>query len=322
MKGNMDFLKLVHEAFNEHTLQYFIDDSKSVFHYTSPEGFINIVTNQELWFGNIKNVNDITEIDYAFRKIIYPCVRKFKFKDNTLNNRIIALMSPLRNREFSFPHTNEIKFKKASIFVLCTSLKEDSTMLWELYCKNSNKEGYSIALDKDRLVDSIISCCQTNEKGNAKSIHYIFQGRVVYDEKKQKEIVNDYLGVLEYNLEKQSTEDIKQEILNIYVQKFLIMAMFMKDDDFDKEQEYRFVVVADDEALDCNLEKKPYLLFNSNNGSIISRLVFPFHKNIIQRVSISPYVTGFKSKEFARYFLDKNSLTDVEIIQGTPKMRR
>ena len=156
MNEHVAFLKLVHEAFNKHVLEYFSDDSQSVTHYTSPNGFISIISNQELWFGNIKNVNDITEIDYAFRKIIYPCVRKFKFQDTTLNDRIITLLAPLRKREFSFPYSDEIKLNKASIFVLSTCLKADSTMLWELYCKNSNKEGYSITLDKECLVDSII----------------------------------------------------------------------------------------------------------------------------------------------------------------------
>lgn len=319
---NNNYCKVVHNTLLESVLDYFKDDSKLVTHYTSPAGFVNIIQHKELWFGNVKNVNDITEINYAFEKIIYPCVNQYKFSMKSLKNKILKRLFALKNRGFYFPRENGIESRKASIFVLSTCLKTDSTMLWELYCKNNDKKGYSITFDKYKLTNSIITCTETeNSYSGDKSTHYMLEGKVVYDVTKQREIVNKYLEHLECNVEKETTEEGKTKILDIFVQEFLIMALFMKDSEFDKEQEYRFVVVADDVGLDCDVDRKPYLLFGDNNGTIASRLVFQFDSSIIKQVNISPYITIPENEDHVRYFLDKNSLKDEKIVKGSPLMR-
>lgn len=324
-----DFLINVHDATNEAVLKYFDDKKETVTHYTSPNGFLNIIQSKELWFGNINNVNDITEINYAFNEIINPCIKNYRFLDSSLSDKVLALTEKLKEPKFSFIYGDEIKLKKASIFVFSTSFDDNSTVLWELYCKNSESKGYAITFYKNMFTDILCECnikAQTNDgeynSTNNEPHHLLVEGKVIYERKKQIEIVNDYLSHLEDALEQQTSEDTKQALLDIYVQKFILMALFMKDIDFDKEKEYRFAVVCDDEFIDTEKRESSYLVFGTNNGNIVSRLAVPFGVGLIHNTTISPFISDVKAVATTRYFLDKNGITKTDILHKSPKIRK
>ena len=324
-----DFLKNVHDEINEAVLRYFDAPQETVTHYTSPDGFINIIQGKELWLGNINNVNDTTELDYAFKEIIYPCIRKYNFSNQTLRSKIFSLISRLKERRFTFAYDDEIKFKKVSLFVFSTSFENNSTMLWELYCKNNASKGYAITFDKNKFTDNLCehnfksqtNRCEYDSSGRSSS-HLLIEGKVIYKRQKQEEIINDYLSHLEYAIEQQNSEKAIQAILDIYVQKFILLALFMKDADFDKENEYRFAVVCDDEYLDTDKNSPPYLVFGTNSGHVVSRLSVPFGAEIIKAITISPFISDVKTLETTKYFLEKNGVPQIDIIHNSPKIRK
>lgn len=328
MINNTDFLISVHNATNEAVLEYFDDSREAVTQYTSPNGFLNIIQSKQLWFGNIINVNDTTEIDYAFKNVIYPCINSYKFANASLRKKIFSFITRLKERKFSFVVDDKIEFKKASIFVFSTSFDSNSTMLWQLYCKNSENKGYSITFDKTTFSANLHECNirKRDERRNHAdsdkySHHYLIEGKVVYDREKQIEIINDYLSHLEYAIEQQNSDTTIQAITDIYVQKFLLIALFMKDSDFDKENEYRFAVVCDDEFIDANNDNPPFLVFGTNSGNIVSRLAVPFGGEIVKSITISPFIYDVKAVQTTKYFLDKNGFSNIDILHNDPKVR-
>lgn len=313
------FVALIHNAFAETVVNYFGTDETEITHYTSPNAFMNIMQNQELWFGNVDNVNDINEISYAYEKVIIPCVRNFKFKDETLNCSLLDRINEQRKKQnFTFCPKNAVENKRASFYLLCTCLKADSTMLWNMYSKNEYKEGFSITFDKDKLFDSF---CECNGKKNSKGVHLIFEGKVEYSLQEQCKKVNEYLSCLEYNLQKNDSKEYKETVLDVFVEKFIIMSLLMKDSDFSKEEEFRIVIVANDDYLDTNKEKGAYLKFSTCKGVISSKLVFKFEKDVIKSVHISPFLNEKNAIKTTEYFLSKTGYDDVNVIQTMPKMR-
>lgn len=315
------FYKSVHDAVNEAVVNYFCNSQNTVAHYASPQGFLNILQSKELWFGNISNVNDLTEVQYAFEEIIYPCVRNYSFSIKNLNERILHRLGDYKNYKFSFVYEDKIKYSNASIFVFSTSLNCDSTMLWNMYCKNNENQGYAIIFDKDNFLNKICEGFCAIDKPTSK--HYLMAGQVIYDKEDQRKIVNDYLDHLEYNIKRfdYESERVINKLLDIFIQKFFIMALFMKDSDFDKEQEYRFLAICDDEFIDADKRNPPYLTFVAQKGNIVSRLVMPFTSDLIKQVSISPFNSDINAEETTQYFLNKCGVKNISIIHNKPKIR-
>ena len=222
--NGFEFYKLVHETVNEAILEYFSDSHEIVTHYTSPQGFLSIIQNKTLWFGNVLCVNDLTEVSYAFEKIILPCIRQYHFTKEGLKQKILDHLPNYENCRFSFVHEDHIKYCKASIFVFSTSLNDDSTMLWSMYCKNNGNLGYAINFEKDKFLDNI---CQAGHSldGSAEPMFCLMEGKVIYDRESQIEIVNDFLDHIEYKIDEQMSEDVIDKLLEIFLQKFLVMAL-------------------------------------------------------------------------------------------------
>lgn len=308
LDNDLEFYKLVHETVNEAILEYFSDSHEIVTHYTSPQGFLSIIQNKSLWFGNVLCVNDLTEVKYAFDEIISPCIQQYPFAHETLKQRILNKMPHHGDYKFSFVHKNEIKYCKASIFVFSTCLNNNSTMLWNMYCKSNGNQGFAINFAKDKFLKNIYDVAQSTHKAAVPGF-YLMEGKVIYDREKQIEIVNNFLDRIEDKIDEQVSEDVIGKLLEIFLQKFLILALFMKDADFDKEQEYRYLVICDEDCLDTNSNNPPYLTFIPQNGNIVSRLVVPYTVDLIMGVTISPYNQDAKAKETTDYFLRKHGIS-------------
>lgn len=310
----------IHKALNDAVLECFTNDAKSVTHYTSPNGFISILQKKEIWFGNINNVNDMTELEYARENVIIPCCKEFNFNSKKLKNNILRLLEKEELNSFSFSDCGHMLKTNPSIYVLSTSLSDNSNILWNMYTKNNERHGYSITFDREAIANSLSNRYVSEEENDAYGL--LLEGKVEYDVEKQKCAVNKYLDILEYNLSRFHDSEKKQDFLNMFIEKLLILSLFIKDPDFAPENEYRFVIITKYDALPCGENAGyPYVFFTESNGGIASRLVVKFDKEIIKKVNISPYHQDDKNIQNVKHFLYLNGYEGVDIIQNKPKMR-
>lgn len=96
----------------------------------------------------------------------------------------------------------------------------------------------------------------------------------------------------------------------------------MKDADFDKENEYRFAVICDDEFIDTNKNNSPYLVFGTSNNNIVSRLAVPFGEELIKSIKISPFISDIEAMETTQYFLKKHGVVGIDAQHNLPKIRK
>lgn len=318
-----NFVQIMHNSFSDFVGRFFEVDVSEVSHYTPPQGLISIIENQELWFGNINNVNDIAEIDYAIDNIIIPEINSYNFKNNGLKDKLINLLKDVRERKFTlFTYDNSRKYEQIGIFAFCISKRSDSPLLWNLYSKNDRREGYSISFDFEKLVSGINNALQNRAivSTSTNSLNQFRCGKIIYNPDEQKRIVNDYLSSLECNLVSE-TEETQEMHIKLFTQFFLIIALFMKDPDFEKEEEIRLLVMVDENEFKAKEQRYPKLIFNATQGIITSRLAFQFSKDAINSINISPYMNANEAEKNLKYFLGKHDLDNVDVITSIPKMR-
>lgn len=285
-----------------------------VYHYTSTDGLIGILTRKELWLGNIDDLNDITELNYGFDNIIIPAIDSSNEISEESRQKVKSLIADVRNKNFSLTKAQDAYKCSVNIFVFSTSTNGNAYTMWSNYSKNDNKAGYAISLDKSEVTEAIISALnQRTETPTSIISNYFLSGKIVYNVDDQKHLIEDYLSLLEYNLENKS-EEFKDIIYNAFVEGLLVLALFMKDEEFSKESEYRYIVLLADESTDLDDTRKPYLKFINVNGTIMSRLILPFDSTRIKKIVASPYIPDQdKVAQQLQFFTRKCGITSVDI---------
>ena len=100
-------------------------NSSIIYHYTSPEGILGILTNHTLWLSEITYMNDESEITYTFDLLTDILAQNNNeicqtFKDSLKTN--IEKRTQLPSNLFDYVHRD-------SIFVACFSTKNDDISL-------------------------------------------------------------------------------------------------------------------------------------------------------------------------------------------------
>lgn len=290
------------------------DQEFPVYHYTSTDGLIGILTRKELWLGNIDDLNDITELNYGFDNIIIPAIDSSNEISEESRQKVRSLIADVRNKTFSLTKEQDAYKCSVNIFVFSTSTSGNAYTMWSNYSKNDNKAGYAISLGKSEVTEAIVSALnQRTDKPTNIISNYFLSGKIVYKVDDQKRLVEDYLSLLEYNLENKS-EEFKDIIYNAFVEGLLILALFMKDEEFSKENEYRYIVLLADESTDVDDTRKPYLKFINVSGTIMSRLVLPFDATRIKKIVASPYIPDQdKVAQQLQFFTRKCGIPGVDI---------
>ena len=261
-----------------------------IYHYTSTDGLIGILSNKEIWLGNVDDLNDITEIDYGFDNVIIPLINTSSDISDVNKNKLLELLKLVRNKKFSLAKGNDAYKCDVDIFVFSTSANGNAYTMWNNYTKNENKAGYAISMDNTDVTKAIVSATKDAKVKNENTIQsFLMRGKVVYEKEEQETLVNDYLSLLEYNLEGKS-EEFKEIVYDSFVEGLLILSLFMKDNEFSKEEEYRYAILLADEIADMDNSRRMYLKFINVNGTIMSRLIVPFESSLIKKIVASPYI--------------------------------
>ena len=135
------------------------EKNKLKYHYTSPNALLSILKNQQIYFTDIRFLNDKSEDIYLVKLILdlldenekeYPNVREVT---NVLfkNNRISDLQSlNAINIDYSVP-LDYIPMRK---FVFCTTTESDQLNMWNYYVHNGKYQGYNIGFNIEKLLKS------------------------------------------------------------------------------------------------------------------------------------------------------------------------
>lgn len=94
----------------------------NIYHYTSIQAFINIVTSNQLWFGYTKNMNDTSEVLCFLQNLVDEINVSFP-KDTPRKLEVLDLIK----------HKKEV----AHVFIMCFSKLEDDAAQWERYADNA-----------------------------------------------------------------------------------------------------------------------------------------------------------------------------------------
>ncbi|MCI8710125.1 MAG: DUF2971 domain-containing protein [Dorea sp.] len=196
-----------------------------LYHYTKSNGINGIINHNCFWATKSDFLNDPTEFSHIYGIIEDVCresIKDAELREMFLKDSIYAGRE--KNREY---------------FVLSFSKCRDSITLWSEF---ANKTGYNIGFRSDGIIARIEEAAEI-----------AYHGLVVYDGKKQKQLIRKNICNYLPNLLRMPLEQIleagradRQDAAYVKAcRKFQrtadVYAMFFKYGGFAEEQEYRFV---------------------------------------------------------------------------------
>lgn len=300
-----------------------VDDNSDLYHYTSPNGLLGIFENNEMWFGNILDLNDITEIEYAFNNVVVPVLSDSKIISDENKDLLFKKLNMARQYKLFLPHKDSAQLHNSNVFIFSTSLNGNSHNLWNNYTKTSNRAGYAISLTLKDWHDAFWTGLNMREKSTTNEVDsFLLGGKVIYKLSDQKKLVEKFLDPIPEKTDGRGKEFI-DVLFDIVAQGLFILAIYMKDIDYVQESEYRFVAVVADEVATVNKKESPHIKFVNVDGSIVSRLAMPIDISKFRKIVISPYMPE-QSHTYndLRFFLSRYGITDFDIVSDIKRKSR
>lgn len=261
--------------------KYIEKDVDAIYHYTSPMGFAGIVENSTLRFTDRFYLNDKSEGIY----VLELCAKNMdvfdflsnEFKEAFLKSCNERLINPQRDRFF--------------VYQCSFSTDKDSLCLWNYYTKADGIKGYNLEFVVQDLEKMIHPKLRDDKK-----IPNLRYGKVIYEEKKQFEILSDIIyAFFEYSKEDKISG--LEFVCDYLVDKIQYLGTFFKKPCFNVEKEFRL-------AYDLYLEENnTYVViqdkqrFYEKNGIYIPYVDLNFDEKILTGVGISPTLDYKATKE-------------------------
>ena len=217
-----------------------------LYHYTSMEGLIGILSSKELWASNIHFLNDAEEFSLAL-KITRDSINEIK--RNTVDELKRKFLKSTSERLETISRVNVCVFSLSAIGDLLSQ--------WRAYCPSAR--GYSLGLSSKRL--KILAQMQN-----------FYLSPCVYDPKNQKDLIKDILNfklnkLIKFN-NSGKLEANWEIILNETITHIATYAPMIKHFSFSEEKEWRLISqpkAYDDPSYKCRPGKStiiPYYKFS------------------------------------------------------------
>lgn len=116
-----------------------LDRGATVYHYTTPDGLVGMMTQRVLWATEVGGLNDLSEIT-AGRKLIHDRARWLQHRmrrHGSSDSRFDALLAATAAQPDDRPPLRT--------YVLCASLEQDDAAQWRLY--GGRRAGYAVHID-------------------------------------------------------------------------------------------------------------------------------------------------------------------------------
>lgn len=189
-----------------------------LYHYTTQDGLLGIISRKHIWATNIHYLNDATEFGYAINLTL-----------ETLHDK--EKESCWVYQEFSHRIMNILKSNdRLSLYVISFSEVGDLLSQWRAYCSSSN--GFSIGFGYGKILSLGM------EQG------FVLRN-CVYDREDQKKAINQILEdaykILACELKGELLLSPEDRATSFFMHKFVDVAPFFKDPSFSEEKEWRLV---------------------------------------------------------------------------------
>lgn len=279
-----------------------------VYHYTSPEGFMNIIQDKgqaKLWFTQYDSLNDINERK-AFEEFFKEyCGRKKKEK--AFPAVFISRITPMSGSdvcgitrwtderllledgtESPVVHARQAE---CDTYLCCFSSDPDSLAMWNYYSKTGHYEGYNVCLEADSLESN-------SGFGKGYSLRLV---KVVYEDDEKEKILDQLLKPLAKLFSKED-EHGRKNILSTVQSTINHLQFSFKNQCFAHEKEVRAIlrvprVNKDNEKI---FERK----FRQKNGLIIPYIEFPLRSGVVQGATMAPLIREEVALKNAQDFLE------------------
>ena len=240
---------------------------KPLYHYTNAEGLKDIINDGEIWGSHYKFSNDPTEIEYSYKLMIEILER---YIINETDSRIKSFFEKYLEYQKIF-----VTYSGFNIFSASFSEKGDLLSQWRGYGDNSF--GYCIGIDLFKIGRKSVGLTYPVST-NSPKIKLI---KIIYDKKKQEEILGNYLDQLKEYINK--NKNLKEDsglLYGIYLVIFPLIACLFKDQHFEEEEEWRLIytpltIIRSDKLKPDELK----LNYRANN-----KLIIPYVKINIKKI--------------------------------------
>lgn len=272
-----------------------MEKGEKLYHYTTIDAFISIVSKKELWVTKWDYLNDIDEFGVALD------VCAAVLKEEKVKPEVIQAVEKCVNESI---HGNSLSY---AYYIFSFSCDEDSQLLWSNY---SNYDGVNLEIDFAKFIENL-------------NHNMLWHGLVNYDFESQKDCLrktfhDELIGFEDFGKIKSLNEinrleGREYEMLISHMSVICeLYSMFFKRGCFEGENEYRFVFSTD---------KKQAISFRSKN-----RMVIPYIKkqvksiDFITRITIGPTnrmdITAKGISELLHYYQ-----RDVDIVKSKIPLR-
>lgn len=312
-------------SFNSILINSFQSDDVSIvlksdetlkYHYTSPDAFCSILKNKQVYFTDIRFMNDTAE-DVLLSKLI----REFAQKNAERYPQVAKSIDLLLDDSEDFADGKfKLKFVKRRKFLFCTCTEPDSLPMWNYYVNNGNYQGYNVGFNLEKLLKSF----DTDEPGKVDPFEVLY-GRVIYTEKEYEKELTELLESIEkyYSLHGM---DFARVNLLAYIDR---CGPFFKHSKFEHEKEYRIAIEVDDDYLKkggfshCFGENNRKIAydFRTKQGLIVPFLKITYNEDAVSRIDISPMTEFEIAKESVREMLQVSGFKGVQIHKSNIPIR-
>lgn len=296
-----------------------------VYHYTSPNAFLNIIKSKKMRFTDIRYMNDRSERVFFVKLLIdffdsnpnkYPyCENAFKIIISENDQDEIKKLKTNDVKLSFFPHP-DLPDNKSRTFIWCASENKDSLGMWNYYVQGNSYQGYNIGID---IAEFLKTFNKTTSSSSQIEVNY---GNILYDEHQQIKSIDKHL----YDIEKSINEIISSggetEYCNIreMLQYINIFSCFFKDSHYSDEKEFRIIIQFNDAE---NIFENDFICedFCVKNGLIVPYINVNIPEHSIKEVTISPIIESRIAKFSITELLKQNKYDDVPISQSNIPVR-
>jgi hypothetical protein len=269
-----------------------------LFHYTSAQGLLGMISGSSMWATNIEYLNDTAEFNHG-ENIITETVNRWKRRPKNKNG--------VRKKFFELIDEAPRFFQAEDVFVISLTEKRDQLSQWRGYTPFNS--GYSIGFDTEQLQ---LTGWATNKMQLM---------RCIYSEDQQKKFVDAFIDNLLNRWERRITKTNGQQLtkkLEDEVFEFRIFSIFvaasMKDPAFSEECEWRLLGLHRDYKTLCfrpgASSLVPYIQLQWGEGTKLK------DAQPIRSVTCGPCPDPKLSEKSLRRLLDASNLSGVKIHQS------
>ncbi len=289
----------------------------TIYHYTSPEAFINILKDDKtavLRFTQYDSLNDCNERKEFFEYLAGYC--DYQVKTRNFSKEFSERVKSIEGSDYSivtnFPNDRIDKLmsstKKCYTYLCCFSKDSNSLAMWNYYTKSQHYEGYCIGFTPDEFRHN--TCFGGN--------YDIVLKEVVYSDSDKNKILDTIL--LNWaNIYDNSNDDKKNAIIEYIDSDLQEFQFIFKNKCFEHEKEVRAILrLPIDFKGNSKISDRK---FRTNNGYIIPYVEYNITTNRIYSIIVPPMLKDDIAERNLRNFLDSKGYSSVKIFNSNIPVR-